>query len=188
MIDNTPFQWDAIKQLPDEQHSQIQEEPSLQENPTEIEKGVSENNQLTERVRNLCEFILKNGKNKKALNAAKACKEKNWKIEELYEIDELDISGRHLTEIPSELELLKNLYKLIANANKLSTLPKYLVDLPELRHLKLAGNKFTEVPSILIKPQVCEIKVFLANNPIRELAFAAKPILVHPLPYYTKWI
>ncbi len=110
-------------------------------------------------------------------------------VDELHKIRKLDISGRYLTELPPELDLLKNLFELIANSNHLTSLPKYLIEMPALRRLKLAGNEFEEFPSILIKPQLCGIrKVFLANNPIYDLPIEAKSILIHPLPYYNSWI
>ncbi len=189
MIVNTSFQIDQ-SQLTDEHHSQMQTESSLQ-SPKEVGKVNSENMnyELVERVIHLCEFILKNARNDEALSAAKACKEKNWQIEELYNISELDISGRRLTELPPDLDILKNMDELIANANKLSSLPNYIINLPKLRRLKLAGNLFEEFPSILIKPQMCGIKkVFLANNTIYDLPIEAKSILIYPYPYYNSWV
>ncbi|TNF30094.1 MAG: leucine-rich repeat domain-containing protein [Bacteroidetes bacterium] len=59
----------------------------------------------------------------------------------------LDLSRNRLTEIPSQVGMLKNLKKLILNKNKIEQLPPEIGQLEDLRELIISQNELESLPS-----------------------------------------
>jgi endonuclease/exonuclease/phosphatase family metal-dependent hydrolase/ankyrin repeat protein len=67
-------------------------------------------------------------------------------IYELYNLKNLDLSYKKLTEIPASLGNLSNLQKLNLSYNKLTEIPASLGNLSNLQELDLTSNKLTQIP------------------------------------------
>ncbi len=81
---------------------------------------------------------------------------------------ELDLSGKDLSEIPQELEILDSLEVLKLQNNNLENIPAFLTRLPNLRELYVDDNLLTDIPQILPHPalQVLSLK----NNRIKNIS------------------
>ncbi|MCE5316869.1 MAG: hypothetical protein LLG04_05840 [Parachlamydia sp.] len=115
------------------------------------------------------------------IEVVKACEEKG--VEHLLQIKVLDLSGLNLKELPEELGLLTNLETLQISVNDLTSLPDSLRTLSKLRCVEMGYNKFRELP-----PVICQIarermankkyfELYLAENPISEIAADLKPVI-----------
>jgi len=76
---------------------------------------------------------------------------------------ELDLSGRELFEIPSEIEMLKQLKALILSDNHLVNIPSNIGKLKNLTVLNLKGNQLSELPEEI--QELLNLQVLnLSNN------------------------
>jgi len=84
------------------------------------------------------------------------------------EIEALDISKSHLTEIPREIFNYPNLKILIISNNNISQLPPEITRLKEMRHLDITGNKLLTVPKEIGMLKNLQF-LSLRNNSISKL-------------------
>jgi internalin A len=59
---------------------------------------------------------------------------------------ELDLSGKNLTEIPEAIAKLTNLTQLYLYNNQITQIPEAIAKLTNLTQLDLSGNQITEIP------------------------------------------
>lgn len=62
----------------------------------------------------------------------------------------LDLGNRNLTQVPNEVQNLRQLERLNLEHNALETLPEWLHDLSELRSLFLGHNNLVDLPKIVL--------------------------------------
>jgi Leucine-rich repeat (LRR) protein len=84
--------------------------------------------------------------------------------EDLEKLTELDISFRNLTCVPSELCNIISLTKLIADENRLSSLPKEISSLTNLTEVNFTGNLFADIPQELFKLEKLQCLFFGHNK------------------------
>ena len=90
-------------------------------------------------------------------------------VEELSTIDTLNLSNKHLTEVPKELGSLTSLKKLyLSNNNKLTEVPKEIGLLTSLQILDLSYNQLTSVPEELGALISLE-RLYLFNNQLTSI-------------------
>ena len=98
-------------------------------------------------------------------------------IYDLYNLKELNLSSKKLTELPKEIGLLDKLEILYVQNNQLTKIPKEISRLTSLRELSLSSNQLTEIPKSLYHLKNLE-KLDVSNNKLldlpRELAYAPK--------------
>lgn len=69
----------------------------------------------------------------------------------------------NLTKWPTQLEYLKKLKGINVGINKLTTIPKFILDLPELEKLVMLGNKIKKLPKHIIESKI-EVYYDWPNN------------------------
>ncbi len=72
-------------------------------------------------------------------------------ISTLTNLEELNLAGNTMTELPFDISSLTQLRILDLHANKLKKIPSQLFDLPNLEIINLSNNNLTEIPSDIIK-------------------------------------
>lgn len=85
------------------------------------------------------------------------------------EIYALHLSICELESIPSEISLLRNLFELVLDNNRLVDLPDELSLMTNLRILHLECNKFTKVPDVLGKMKLNQL--YLYGNPLKNYRY-----------------
>ncbi|CAJ1333141.1 unnamed protein product, partial [Effrenium voratum] len=89
-------------------------------------------------------------------------------------LEELDLTGNGLEELPSSVARLSKLVRLVVCRNKLSSLPPELAQLSKLQHLDAAENSLTAIPEPIIAcPSLNEL--WLKGNPVDRLQLQATP-------------
>ena len=94
---------------------------------------------------------------------------KGKSLGEIYNLKELDIIGRGIKELPSEIGELDNLEGLMMRVNNLSYLPPGIVNLHNLKFLDLDNNCFAQFPKEIGSLLNLEI-LYLANNEKKEIS------------------
>jgi Leucine-rich repeat (LRR) protein len=64
-------------------------------------------------------------------------------------VEKLDLYGKHLKTLTSDIGLFKNLKELNLSKNELKALPKNLANLTNLEVLNISSNDFTEIPEAI---------------------------------------
>ena len=79
-------------------------------------------------------------------------------------ITRLDLSGKAITKIPSEIECLESLAEINLSYNGIKELPKELGKLKNLRSLNLGYNMFQDVPEVIFSFSQLEVLNLEANH------------------------
>lgn len=83
----------------------------------------------------------------------------------------LDVSRNNISEIPDEINLMKELGELNLEKNRLTSLPANLEGLQKLHRLRLNGNNILAPSSIASLSQLGLLKILhLADNPIANIS------------------
>jgi len=90
-------------------------------------------------------------------------------------LEELDISGNALKELPQSLGGLRRLNRLLMPNNDLTALPESLAGMEQLRHLDAANNQLSTVSSSLLVAWIGLSEMWLKGNPIDRLQLQALP-------------
>ena len=69
-----------------------------------------------------------------------------YSLIDLYNLQELNLADKQLSEIPTEIGNLTNLQSLYLSGNQLSEIPTEIGNLTNLQNLDLSGNQLTELP------------------------------------------
>ena len=88
-------------------------------------------------------------------------------IHRLTKLEKLDLSGNKLTELPAEINDLRELRELWVRNNQLVGLPTSIQRLTKLEELDLSGNKLTELAS-----EISDLRE------LRELSVIRNPLTV----------
>ena len=148
---------------------------------SEIDKDES-----IDRVKQLCRFLIDQGRDLKAKVVAQRCLEREADLSELSKIKKLDLSYCELKELPSSMWLLQGLISLDLIGNSLTALPEEMAQLTKLTHLHLQGNKFEEVPSVIRKISSLGC-LYLYDNPIKKLPKSLQRVISSE-PLYAIWV
>ncbi|MTJ48303.1 COR domain-containing protein [Dolichospermum sp. UHCC 0259] len=82
--------------------------------------------------------------------------------------EELDLSGKNLTEIPEAIAKLTNLTQLYLRFNRITEIPEAIAKLTNLTQLHLGFNQITEIPEAIAKLTNLT-QLYLFNNQITEI-------------------
>ena len=77
---------------------------------------------------------------------AESC-QKFLKLSDLTELEELDLPDNYLEELPTSINKLKNLKRLISEVNQLRELPQAIAELSNLTVLSVNNNQLSVLPS-----------------------------------------
>eukprot|EP00931_Biecheleriopsis_adriatica_P091870 TRINITY_DN65733_c0_g1_i1.p1 TRINITY_DN65733_c0_g1~~TRINITY_DN65733_c0_g1_i1.p1 ORF type:complete len:289 (-),score=80.99 TRINITY_DN65733_c0_g1_i1:113-979(-) len=89
-------------------------------------------------------------------------------------LEELDLSGNGLEDVPSSVAGLDKLVRLVLSRNKIAALPQELGGLAKLQYLDAADNMLTAIPEAIIAcPNLNEL--WLKGNPVNRLALQETP-------------
>lgn len=89
----------------------------------------------------------------------------------LQQLQELNLTGAHLTSLSQQIGKLCNLQVLYLNENMLTELPKEIGTLKKLTHLQLAHNRLSTLPAEMGKLSNL-IALFVYENPLRSTPIA----------------
>jgi len=98
--------------------------------------------------------------------------------ENLEFIEELDLSGTAIKEVPSSIQFLTRLRKLnMSGCSKLENFPEITVPMESLQYLDLSKTGIKEIPSSLIKHMISLKTLDLYGTPIGELPLSIKDMV-----------
>ncbi|MCP3925475.1 MAG: leucine-rich repeat protein [Desulfobacterales bacterium] len=89
-------------------------------------------------------------------------------IRTLTNLEELDLGGNYITEIPDGLLSLQKLKKIDLSENCITKIPENIDKLKNLEELDLSGNYITEIPDGLLSLQKLR-KIILSENRITKI-------------------
>jgi len=78
---------------------------------------------------------------------------------------ELRLFRNQLTTLPTEIQELHNLEKLLASSNSLSSLPDVLTSLVGLKIVHLGDNKFKDFPNQLLALTQMRVRIHILTGP-----------------------
>lgn len=93
---------------------------------------------------------------------------------EMKALEELELSGNLLEELPTTLGALPSLVRLLVARNKLQELPAALGGLGKLQHLDAAENRLTGVPAAVLEGTSLS-ELWLKGNPMDRLQLQKTP-------------
>ena len=87
-------------------------------------------------------------------------------LENLTQLEELNLNGNHITELPKGLEKLTQLKELLLQNNRLTSV-KGLENLRQLKELNLSNNQLTDVKGLEKNTQLTEL--ILSGNQLTDV-------------------
>ncbi len=95
------------------------------------------------------------------------------RIDTLYNLQYLRVSGEALRQVPTRLVNLRRLQKLFLSNNRLEFFPDTLFYLPELRHLDLSHNMLSRLSEKIVHLQKLEFLYLDANPQLQDIPWEA---------------
>jgi len=91
-----------------------------------------------------------------------------YNLDELYNLQELNLSFNQIRKIPKEIGQLQNLQELYLSGNIIKEIPKEIGRLNKLQILKLTSNQIKEIPKEIGQLQNLK-ELSLGSNQIKEI-------------------